>query len=140
MKKIVLDILMFLMAGVCLAQDKTPFMGNLYNKEYDVFLHINFYDNNIKIPHQPIFGDVPGYLEYGKDSRAWIVVSAKLIGEDKARLEISNDYGSEDLEATLTVGKNGEYKLKQGKGSHIKIAVNRKWVKIPNELVFIRVE
>ena len=83
---------------------------------------------------------MPGYLEYEKDTRVWIIVSAELTAENKAKLEIANDYGSEDLEATLTVDKNGEYKLKQGNGSRIKIAVDRKWVKLPNELKFIKVE
>lgn len=139
-KKIILNVLLFLLTGICQAQEKRPFRANLYNKEYDVLLHINFYDNDIKIPQQPIFGEMPGYLEYEKDTRVWIIVSAELTAENKAKLEIANDYGSEDLEATLTVDKNGEYKLKQGNGSRIKISVDRKWVKLPNELKFIKVE
>ena len=51
------------------------------------------------------------------------------------QISIINDYGSEDLSATLHRDKNGQYILKQGEGSTIKIVVDRKWVKIPKTLV-----
>lgn len=49
-----------------------------------------------------------------------------------------NDYGSEDLQATLTKNNDGTYTLKQIEGSTIKIARNRKWVKMPKTLIFTR--
>jgi hypothetical protein len=58
----------------------------------------------------------------------------------KAKISIINDYGSEDLTATLTYEKDGSYVLKQEQGSTIKIAVNKKWVKIPSKLVFRKKE
>ena len=55
-----------------------------------------------------------------------------------ARLEIVNDYGSEDLTATLTLNGDGTFTLKHLDGSTIKIAVNKKWVKLQKTLVFKR--
>ncbi|MBF1447962.1 MAG: hypothetical protein HXN55_11410, partial [Prevotella nigrescens] len=47
-----------------------------------------------------------------------------------------NDYGSEDLEASLTYNGDGSYTFKQLKGSTINIVVNNKWVKLPKTLIF----
>ena len=105
------------------------------NKEYDVYLQINFYENNIKVPGQEIFGIMAGFLGDKKDSRKWLITDATI--KDKvAHLSIINDYGSEDLTATLTKQEDGTYVLQQLSGSTIKIARNRKWVKLPKKLSF----
>jgi hypothetical protein len=49
-----------------------------------------------------------------------------------------NDYGSEDLEATLTRQNDSIYVLKQGKGSTLKVPNNSKWQKLPPILTFKR--
>jgi len=130
----------FLLASVCClccaAQDDKVFEGYLYNEEYKVYICLDFYDNDVVSPIQELFGELPGYLGHDLDTRQWLFTSAEITGRGKARIEIVNDYGSEDLTATLTVGDDGIYTLKQGKGSRIKIAVNRKWVKLPMELKF----
>lgn len=114
------------------------FKGRLVNQELEVRLVINLYDNNIKVPQQEdIFGDVPGYFAYQHDGRKWIVVEAEVHGE-KALLTIVNDYGSEDLTATLTHNNDGTFTLRQGSGSIIKIVKDRKWVKMPKSIVFTK--
>ena len=71
------------------------------------------------------------------DSRKWLFTSAK-VRKNVATLQIINDYGSEDLVATLTKNNDNTFTLKQMDGSTIKIARNRKWKKLPKELVFVR--
>ena len=115
-----------------------PFKGYLYNDEYQVFMKINFTDNNVVSEAQPIFGEMPGYFGAKRDGREWFITSAKLSGKKTAKLEITNDYGSEDLTATLTFNADSTYTLTQTGGSRLKIAVNRKWVKIPTKLDFKR--
>ena len=115
--------------------DSTTFKGYISNKEYDVYLQINFYQNNIKVPGQEIFGEMPGYFGDRKDSRKWLITDA-LIEGNTAHLSITNDYGSEDLTADLTLEADGTYSLKQLSGSTLKIARNRKWVKISKKLIF----
>ncbi len=57
----------------------------------------------------------------------------------QASLDIINDYGSEDLTATLTYNSiDKTYILTQIQGSNIKIARNRKWIKMPKILAFKR--
>lgn len=118
-------------------KDSTIFKGYLSNNEYEVYLQINFYQNDIKVPGQEIFGTIAGFLGDRKDSRKWLITNAAIEGKT-AHLSIINDYGSEDLIADLTLESDGTYSLKQIIGSNIKIARNRKWVKIPKKLTFMK--
>ena len=115
--------------------DSTTFRGHMVNKEYDVYLQINFYKNNVKVPGQELFGEMSGYFGDRKDSRKWFITDAVIEG-NTAHLSIINDYGSEDLTADLTKEQDGTYSLKQLSGSTLKIARNRKWVKMPKKLIF----
>ena len=74
----------------------------IYNDEYKVYMDVNLYEANISVPGQDVFGTVPGFFGALRDSRKWLVTDAKIVGKNKAELEIINDYGSEDLTATLT--------------------------------------
>ena len=118
-------------------KDSTIFKGYLSNNEYEVYLQINFYQNDIKVPGQEIFGTIAGFLGDRKDSRKWLITNAAIEGKT-AHLSIINDYGSEDLTADLTLESDGTYSLKQITGSNIKIARNKKWVKIPKKLTFMK--
>ncbi len=114
----------------------SPFRCRIDNEEYHVWMTIDFIDNSIKIPLQEeIFGNVPGYIGSTKDTRKWIITDAE-VKDNVATLSIINDYGSEDLTATLTLNKDGSYTLKQEDGATIKMVENRKWVKLPKKLVF----
>ena len=108
--------------------DSTLFKGKITNKEYDVYMNIDFYHKNLKVPGQELFGEMPGYFGDRRDSRKWLITDAVIEG--------INDYGSEDLTADLIALPDGSYELQQKEGSNLKIARNRKWVKIPKNLKF----
>jgi hypothetical protein len=114
------------------------FKAYLYNDEYEVYLRINFYDQNIKIPGQELYGDLPGYLGRKNHSFCWVMVSAKIESEDKATMTLINDFGSEDLTASLTMKNDSIYIFKQEEGSTVKIPKNGKWQKLPKTLEFKR--
>lgn len=120
------------------AQSDKVFHTYIYNDEFKVYMDINLYENNVIVPDQELFGEIPGYFGAKRDQRKWLITSAQIDGKNSATLEIVNDYGSEDLTATLTYNpEDGSYVLKQKSGSRIKIVVNRKWVKIPTELKLV---
>ena len=120
------------------AQNDNVFHTYIYNDEFKVYMDINLYENNVIVPNQELFGETPGYFGAKRDERKWLITSAKIDDKNTATLEIANDYGSEDLTATLTFNpEDGSYMLRQKSGSRIKIVVNRKWVKIPTELKFV---
>lgn len=137
MKKVFLIFWMGLLCSTAYAQsDIKPFKAYLVNNEYEVYLRINFYDKNIKIPGQEIYGELPGYLGKQRHSFCWVMVEAEVIDDQKAKMTMINDFGSEDLEASLTKKNDSIYIFKQEKGSTVKIPKNGKWQKLPKTLEF----
>ena len=138
MKHTFLTILTLLLAVTVGAQNKArPFHADLYNSEFAVAMHINFYEQDIIIPGQELFGEMAGYLVKDGTTYCWLIVSAEA-DDRRARLQISNDYGSEDLEAELTVEGDTLYTLKQFNGSTLKVPNKGKWQKLPKQLQFRR--
>lgn len=134
-KKWVLACLSFFFGTAAFAQE--VFKTRILNKEYDVFMQINLYEENVKIPGQDILGETFGYLKKNTDSRVWAITGVEISKDGKkATLEMVNDYGSEDLTAELTMQDDGTYMLKQVEGSTIKVAGKGKWIKLPKILVF----
>lgn len=136
MKRTFTILYMLLMtAAVAMAQDTVVFKGRISNAEYQVWIDMDFYEKGIVCPGQEIFGENPGYLGAKRDSRKWLIIDAD-IKDQTALLTIINDYGSDDLTATLTRRPDGTYLLEQKDGSPLRIVVNNKWVKLPKRLVF----
>lgn len=119
-------------------KDSTTFRGYLYNQKYDVFIVMDFYHNNVIVPQQEIYGAMSGYFGDREDGRKWLFTAATIKNGKTVEIQIINDYGSEDLIATLTTDDGKNFKLKQVKGSTLKIARNRKWLKMPKELDFVK--
>ena len=112
-----------------------PFRAYLYNSEFEVFMNIDFYNESIIIPDQQLIGQLPGYLGKKNNSFCWLITSAKVKG-NKAQISLINDYGSEDLTATLTCKNDSVYILKQETGSTIKVPKKGRWQKLPKLLEF----
>ena len=136
MRRICFIFLSFFLTISAFAEEKdsTTFRAYLYNNEYDVYLNINFYDQNIKVPGQELYGDLPGYLGKKNNSFCWVITSVKIKDKNTATMNLINDYGSEDLTATLTQKNDSIYILKQESGSTLKVPKNSKWQKIPKTI------
>ena len=138
MKKLLILSFVCLTSIVLNAQNTSePFRAYLINNEYDVFLKIDFYKQNITVPGQDLYGELPGYLSKNKNSFCWLVTSVKIEGPT-AHLAMINDYGSEDLTASLTIKDDSIYVLCQEDGSTLKVPKNGKWQKLPKTLEFKR--
>ena len=138
MKKLLILSFVCLTSIVLNAQNTSePFRAYLINNEYDVFLKIDFYKQNITVPGQDVYGELPGYLSKNKNSFCWLVTSVKIEGPT-AHLAMINDYGSEDLTASLTIKDDSIYVLRQEDGSTLKVPKNGKWQKLPKTLEFKR--
>lgn len=114
-----------------------PFKGYFENGEYQVYLRINLHDNDVNVPAHDLFGPLPGYLGKKNNSFYWLITDGET-QKRKATISLINDYGSEDLTATLTLRNDTTLVLKQGDGSTLKVPNKGKWQKLPKELVFIR--
>ena len=115
-----------------------PFRAYLYNNEYDVYLRIDFYDESITIPGQELYGKLPGYLGKKNNSFCWVITACDIKSDKKATMLLINDYGSEDLKATLTRKNDSIYVLQQNAGNTIKVPRNGKWQKLPKYVVLKR--
>lgn len=133
MKRLFTIIVTCLFAAATYAQkEHRPFRAYLFNKEYEIFMQINFYEQNINIPGQELYGPLPGYLGKERNTFCWVITSAKLKNDRTAELSFINDYGSEDFTARLTQLNDSTYELRHLDGSALKVPKNGKWQKIPN--------
>jgi len=100
-------------------------------------MDIDFYDQCISVPGQELYGELPGYLGKKNNSFCWVITSAEVKDNKTARISLINDYGSEDLNAELTLKNDSVYVLKQLDGSTLKVPKNGKWMKLPKTLELI---
>lgn len=141
MKKILLLLMLVSVASNSSAQkDSTAFRAYLYNNVYEVYLRINLYEQNINISGQELYGELPGYLGKLHNSFCWVITSCKIINDKRATLEFINDFGSEDLTATLIRKNDSIYVLRQEEGNTIKVPRKGKWQKLPKVIEFKRKE
>ena len=134
-------IIFAMLAATITAQaqtDSTTFRGRLFNDEYELFLQIDFYKMGVSVPQHEVYGELPGYVGRKRNSFVWLITDAQITGEKTATLELINDYGSEDLTATLTQLTDSTYQLRQVDGSTLKMPRNGKWQKIPKSLTLKR--
>lgn len=136
MKKLILSI--FLCCGLptnIMAQNENePFKGYYYNDEYNIYLKIDLHSDGLIVPEHEMFGKLPGYLGKKYNSFYWLITTKDIKNKKKAIVEFINDYGSEDLEASLSKKEDGTIILKQLNGSDLKVPNNGKWQKIPKEI------
>ena len=131
-------LLLMLSTSIWAQKQGDSFRAYLYNNTYNVYLRINFYNQDVTVPGQELYGQLPGYLGKLHNSFCWVITSCDIKSEKKAELQLINDFGSEDLSATLTRENDSIYVLKQGAGSTIKVPSNGKWQKLPKILEFKR--
>lgn len=138
MKKLLILSFVCLTSIVLNAQNTSePFRAYLINNEYDLFIRIDLCEENITVPGQELLGKLPGYLGKKNNSYCWLITSAD-IKDKTASLAMINDFGSEDLTATLTQKNDSIYILQYIDGSTFKIPNKGKWQKLPKKLEFKR--
>jgi hypothetical protein len=118
------------------SQAQKPFEGYLYNDEYKIYLQINLYDKDILVPGQEVFGNLDGYLGSKQCNQVWAITSSKVTSDKTATISLINNYGSEDLTATLTCDNDSSFTYRQTDGSTLKFPVHSKWQNIPKNLKF----
>ena len=136
-RNILYTLLLWCFPVVIHAQENT-FRAYLFNKEYNVYLRINFYEQDVRVPGQELYGTLPGYLGKVNNSFCWVITSCQIKNDREATLQLINDFGSEDLTATLTRKNDSIYLFRQGAGSTIKVPNKGKWQKLPKSLEFKR--
>ncbi len=107
-----------------------PWKLKLLCPEENVRLHIDLYEESIKVPGMEMFGPMNGYLG-GNIYGVWTVTSFKIQDDKTATLRLSNDLGSETQKATLTQQSDSLYLLHLDGITVVKRVVGKKLVKVP---------
>ena len=107
-----------------------PLKLKLLCPEENVRLHIDLYEESIKVPGMEMFGPTNGYLG-GNIYGVWTVTSFKILDDKTATLRLSNDLGSETQKATLTQQSDSLYLLHLDGVNVVKRVVGKKLVKVP---------
>ena len=121
------------------SNDSIAFIGEFHNNEYNVYIKINLIDKDILVPGQEILGELDGYFGSTQSSHIWPITSSEVEGNN-AKIEVINNYGSEDFTASIILKDNNTLEFKHLKGSTFEFPVNKKWQKLPSKLTFIRKE
>ncbi|MBO6124727.1 MAG: hypothetical protein J6P55_02560 [Bacteroidaceae bacterium] len=107
-----------------------PWKLKLLCPEENVRLHIDLYEESVKVPGMEMFGPMNGYLG-GNIYGVWTVTSFKIQDDKTATLRLSNDLGSETQKATLTQQSDSLYLLHLDGVNVVKRVVGKKLVKVP---------
>ena len=131
MHRLIITFFTVLMSAFISAQEIKPFDVTISNDDYKIYMRLNLHEKNILVPEQEMLGEMDGYIGSSQSRNKWFVTSSRLIGKNVAEIELINDYGSEDLKATIKHNADGSYTYNKKSGSTLKFGVKGKWQKLP---------
>jgi len=106
------------------------------NKDAEINMHIDLYEESINVPGMDMFGPMNGYIAGRGVYGVWMVTTFDIKSDTEAQVHLSNDLGSETQTVQLTLTSDSTCLFEQIDGKAIKKAVNRKLVKIPSKILF----
>src|SRR5574344_2721907 len=98
MRKLFFTLLLGMFTLGIFAQE--PFRCTLQNKELNLNMYLNLYNESITVPGMEMFGPQFGYIN-GDIYNTWIVTSCKIVDAKTAIANFSNDVGSETQEVSI---------------------------------------
>ena len=114
-----------------------PWKLQLTNKEEQVDLKLDLYEESIDVPGMELFGPMNGYLAGKGVYGTWMVTSFQIKNDKEATLRLSNDQGSETQAILLTWQNDSTYLMELQNGVVVKKVVNKKLVKIPGKITLL---
>ena len=139
LRNFTLGILLALSAVVSAQTLDQPFKGHFVNRENNVHLYMDLYEEALTAPGYSFLGNVPGYIN-GNVYGIWLMVSHKIKGDNKATLRFANDIGSDAQNIEIEILNDSTLSYHATGPAVIKKAVNRKLIKIPTQFQMIRVD
>ena len=112
-----------------------PWKLQLTNKEEQVDLKLDLYEESIDVPGMELFGPMNGYLAGKGVYGTWMITSFQIKNDKEVTLRLSNDQGSETQAILLTWQNDSTYLMELQNGVVVKKVVNKKLVKIPAKMV-----
>lgn len=114
---------------------QTGYKGFFRSDDLKASLMLNLENNDITIEDLGIDGTY-GYMK-GNLNATWVVLKVKKIDKKKAVVRMVSDNGNDGQDVELILTNNGDLILKLvGGEQNIKTVSNRKYVKLPKEVIF----
>ena len=128
-------IVLSVLASALLMKAGEPWKLNLENKEEELSLKLDLYEESIEVPGMEMFGPMNGYAAGKGLYGTWMITSFEIKNDKGAMLRLSNDQGSETQSVKLTWQTDSTLLMELEGGVVMKRAVNKKLVKIPAKMV-----
>ena len=139
LRTLTLGILLALSAVVSAQTLDKPFKGHFVNRENNVHLYMDLYEESLTAPGYGFLGNVPAYFN-GNVYGSWLMVSHKVKSDRKATLRFSNDIGSDAQTIDIEILNDSTLSYRATGSAVIKKVVNRKLVKIPTQFQMVRMK
>ena len=123
--------ILFLLIAALAMNAENPWKMHLFNKEEQVDLKLDLYEESVDVPGMELFGPMNGYLAGKGVYGTWMITSFQIKDDKQAVLRLSNDQGSETQSIQLTWQNDSTYLMELKDGFVFKKVVNKKLVKIP---------
>ena len=133
MKKMFFACMMMLCGITAFAQDM--WKGSFFNKELMIRMRINLEKSDIPVPGLEL-DNCYGYIQ-GNINGTWVILKVKKLDEKGALVRAMSDKGDVAQDIELKVTDNG-FEMKQVSDSYIKGIANRKYVKLPKVVSFVK--
>lgn len=119
--------------SVC-ASAQAEFAGLYRCDELNVSLTLNLEEKNIALKELD-FDETYGYMK-GNLNGTWVVLKVKKADSKKALVRMVSDIGIDAQDVELTRDKEGNLIMRLVGEQNIKTVADRKYVKLPKEVVF----
>ena len=131
--KMLCAAIMFMTSATVFCQ--TGYNGFFRSDELKASLMLNLENNDITIEDLGLDGTY-GYMK-GNLNATWVVLKVKKIDKKKAVVRMVSDNGNDGQDVELVLTNDGDLILKLvGGEQNIKTVSNRKYVKLPKEVIF----
>lgn len=131
--KMLCAAIMFMTSATVFCQ--TGYKGFFRSDELKASLMLNLENNDITIEDLGLDGTY-GYMK-GNLNATWVVLKVKKIDKKKAVVRMVSDNGNDGQDVELVLTTDGDLILKLvGGEQNIKTVSNRKYVKLPKEVIF----
>lgn len=134
MSRLLFSIFLFALSTSLHAQTDI-LRGHWICKAEGVHLHLDLGEESINVPQYEFLGPMNGYMRGGM-SETWFLVSFKQSQTDEWTMRFSNESGSDTQELKLQRTADGTLRYKAIGTRFLRRAVKRKWVYLPEEMLF----
>lgn len=129
-------LILYIFVSTTFAQSNDTFKETFINAENKVQIHLDLKGKSIVVPGYEFLGATPGYM-CGNIYGIWLLTSSKVRGKE-LELRFSNDQGSDTQTILFKQITDSTFQYQTVGGNAVKRVINRKLVKMPSTMLFLK--